>query len=178
LLANDVDVDGDALHIGGITATSANVHVTGVGTGAISWQASSAGSGWITYTVSDGEGGVTESRLDLAIAHKAIPPEFVSVALSPTEGTYRNVTVHVQNGGRLTVTTFGSARATDPDGPDGMITYAGTGVAVEPGSGNWTYTTRLDLSASEAGPGNWVTRTVEVPVTIHATDVEGNSATR
>ncbi|MCZ7597242.1 MAG: Ig-like domain-containing protein [Gammaproteobacteria bacterium] len=178
LLANDVDVDGDALHIGGITGASANVHVTGVGGGSISWQASSAGAGWITYTVSDGNGGVTESRPDLAIAHRAIPPEFVSVTMSPTEGTYRNVTVHVQNGGRLTVTARGTARATDPDGPDDMIEYSGTGIAVEPGSGNWTYTTQLRLSAAEAGPGNWVTRSVEVPVTIHATDVEGNSVTR
>ncbi len=143
LLTNDTDIDGDALTITGVSATSANGALVNLSNGVITYdpthaalvQATAAGATLtdsFTYTISDGHGGTGTGTVNVVVNGMAEAPVGVDDVASATEksGTANGIAGVSPSGNVL-------ANDTDPDTLNSALsvyavrtgTEAGTGVA-------------------------------------------------
>ena len=163
VLANDGDVDGDALQIVAATnPTHGSLTVNGDQTLTYTPAANFAGSDLVSYTIADGNGGEATAVLTLHITPVNDNPVALNDVASTLEETA--VSIHVldndsdtADGDTVTVTSVGAA---------------GNGTAVLNPDGTITYTPALNFAGSDSfsysvgdGHGGSATATVLVNVT-------------
>ena len=156
VLANDVDPDGDPLVIAGATALRGSVTINPDGTLTYVAPANFAGTDTISYTLSDGQGGVSTATVAITVSGVNDAP--TSVGLPPrTDLTGEAI--------RFTV----SPAFDDADGDP--LTYTATGLppglTIDPATGVISGT--VAAGASRLNGGNYA-------VTVTATDPQGAAA--
>lgn len=164
VLANDSDVDGDALQIAGVTsATNGTVVINGDQTLTYTPNSNFAGADLFSYTVADGNGGEATAVIMLVINAVNDDP----IAVDDVAGTLEDTAVSIQvldndsddaDGDVVSVSNVGSPNnGTAVLNPDGSISY--TPDADFNGSDNFSYT---------IGDGNGGSATANVEVNVAA----------
>ena len=160
VLANDTDLDGDALTVTAATAPNGTVVRNANGTITYTPNKDFNGSDTITYTISDGRGGTSTATVTVTIAPVNDPPVPVG-SLSPQKNVDAATAVSV-------TTAQGFA---DVDSP--ILTYSATGlpVGLSINATTGVITGTIDRSASQVNGGNYT-------VVVTARDSGGLTATQ
>jgi T1SS-143 domain-containing protein len=144
VLANDSDVESNPLSVTGATAANGTVTVDPV-TGELTYtpNANFNGSDTISYTVSDGNGGVSTGTVTVVVAPVGDAPVAVDDVVSTTEDTPFSSVVSLV------------ANDSDPDG-DALTAVAGTFATAQGGSvtinadGSYVYTPAANFSGTDS----------------------------
>ena len=159
MLANDTDIDGDALAVTAATATHGTVVINGDGTISYTPNANYFGSDTITYSISDGHGGSSTATVSVTVTPVNDAPVAVSDGASTAEDTPVTVAVLANDfdleGDSLTVTAASAASGAVVINPDGSLTYTP--------SANFFGSDTITYSISD---GNGGTATATVAVTV------------
>jgi Ca2+-binding RTX toxin-like protein len=159
VLANDSDVDGDALTVSAASASQGTVTINGDGTLTYTPNGDFNGTDTITYTVVDGKGGSATATVAVKVNPVNDPPVAIEDLAATDEDTPVNIDVLANDydpeGSSLSVLGAGAANGTVVVNGDGTLTY--TPNANFNGIDTVTYT----LSDSDGGVA---TGTVEVTV--------------
>ena len=159
VLANDSDPDGDPLTVTSASAANGTVTVNPDGTITYTPNANFNGTDFITYTISDGQGGTSVATAVVAVAAVNDAPVAVDDTASTTEDAPVTIPVLANDsdvdGDDLTVTS-----ASSPDGsvvinPDGTITFTP--------NANFNGVTTITYTISD---GNGGTDTATVTLTV------------
>ncbi|WP_051116670.1 Ig-like domain-containing protein [Sphingomonas sp. PAMC 26617] len=127
VLANDSDPDHDPLGVASATADTGTVMINPDGTLTYTPRADYAGTDTITYTISDGQGGVSTATVAVTVVPVNDPPVAVNDTATTNEDT--PVTLAVlrndsdREGNPLTVTAAHSAQGATTINPDGTIGF-------------------------------------------------------
>ncbi len=145
VLANDTDVDGDALVVQGVTqATRGSVAINANGTLTYTPNAGTFGTDGFTYTIRDTTGLLATASVTVAVAGVNDPPDAINDSATIYEAS-GGVTILVlandtdPDANALTVTTVSTpAHGTASVNPDNTVSYVP--VASYSGSDSFTYT--------------------------------------
>jgi hypothetical protein len=139
VLANDSDPDGDPLTITSASADNGTVVVNPDGTLTYTPDPDFNGQANVTYTVSDGQGGIATATLTIDVTPENDAPVAVDIP-------------DVTNEDNQSVSVATESFFTDVDGDDLTITATGLppGLAIDPATGIISGT--LDIDASQGGP--------------------------
>jgi hypothetical protein len=140
LLANAADVDGDALAVANLSASSGTLVANGNGTWTFTPPANANGPVSFTYTVTDGTA-TTAGTASLQVDAVNDAPVSTPVALPGM----------AEDGGSITITAAQLlANASDIDGDSLSVVnlVASTGTLVANGSGTWTFTPGADYNGT------------------------------
>jgi hypothetical protein len=142
LLANAADIDGDALSVTGLAASSGTVVDNGNGTWSFTSASDDDGSVAFTYTISDGAIGITAAAtLDLTPVNDAPTTNVTTLPAMP------------EDGGPVTITTAQlllDARDVDSAALTVGSLAASRGTLVDNGNGTWTFTPATNDDTSVA----------------------------
>jgi VCBS repeat-containing protein len=159
VLANDSDADGDPLTVTAASAGHGTVTINPDGTVSYTPDGNFNGADTITYTISDGQGGVSTATVAITVNAVNDPPVANPDVATTSEDTPLVVTVLGNDsdldGNPLTVTSANAANGIVTINPDGTLTYTPT--ANFNGSDTITYTI-------SDGAGGTATATVTVTV--------------
>ncbi|WP_298303488.1 Ig-like domain-containing protein [uncultured Erythrobacter sp.] len=161
VLANDSDPDGDPLTITSASADNGTVVVNPDGTLTYTPDPDFNGQANVTYTVSDGQGGVATATLTIDVRPENDAPVAVDIP-------------DVTNEDNQSVSVATESFFADVDGDDLTITATGLppGLTIDPATGIISGT--LDIDASQGGPsGDGV-----YPVTLTADDGNGGTVSQ
>ncbi len=163
LLANDSDIDGDALIVDGFTMPEhGTVNYNNDGTFTYTPDSNYNGTDSFTYTVSDGNGGTSTSTVRINVNAIEDAPEAANDAVSGLEDQTITTGIVIANdidvdGDALSISDF---------------TQAGHGVVVNNGDGTFSYTPDADYNGADSftytitdNNGNFVTAQVDINVT-------------
>jgi hypothetical protein len=169
VLANDSDVDGDALSITAATATNGTVSI--VGTNLVFTPATNFnGTATVSYTISDGHGGTASANVSVTVTPVNDPPTAANDIATTAENTSVTIAVLANDSdvdGDLLVIT--SATTTN-----GTVSISGTNLVFRPAT-NFSGTTTLGYSISD-GHGGTASANVTVIVTPDLTPLFGIQA--
>ncbi|WP_178119496.1 retention module-containing protein [Pseudomonas sp. SCB32] len=121
VLHNDTDVDGDPLTVTGANASNGTVAINSDGTVTYTPKANFSGTDTITYTISDGHGGTSTSKVDVTIIAVADKP---SLSLDSSSGHPPATGLTLESWTGLALGTNGSGAA--PSTLQSVIDGAGT----------------------------------------------------
>jgi CshA-type fibril repeat protein len=128
VLANDSDVDGDALTVVSATAPNGAVAINPNGTVTYTPNGGFTGTDTISYTISDGHGGTDTAIVTITIAPANDAPDAVNDAIATAEDTPVVVSVLANDsdpdGDALTVTSATASNGSVSINPDGTLLYA------------------------------------------------------
>ncbi len=164
VLANDTDVEGDALSITGFSqGSNGTVADNGDGTFTYTPNANYSGDDSFTYTVDDGNGGTNTATVDVTIAPVQDAPITVDDVVTTDENT-------------AVITGNVMANDSDPDGDALTITgftQGANGTVVDNGDGTFTYSPNANSSGDDSftytvDDGNGGTSVGTVNVTVNA----------
>jgi VCBS repeat-containing protein len=159
VLANDTDIDGDALTVTAATAANGTVVINANGTITYTPRANFNGSDTISYTVSDGKGGTSSATVAVTVTPVNDAPVVATPLPARSNADAASVSVATANGfsdvDSATLTYSASGL------PAGLTINASTGVI----SGT------INRSASQTAGGNY-------SVTVVATDQAGATASQ
>ena len=142
VLANDTDVDGNALTVTSASAANGTVVVLANGTVRYTPNANFNGTDTVTYTISDGQGGFSTSTVTVTVTPVNDAPTATPIA--PQTGA---------DGSTIRVPVAGSF--TDVDGNTLSFSATGlpAGLSIDPATGVISGT--IDRSASQVGGGTY-----------------------
>jgi CshA-type fibril repeat protein len=159
VLGNDSDLDGDTLAVTAATATNGTVVRNADGTVTYTPNAHFNGTDTISYTISDGRGGVATATVTVTVAAVNDPPAAVNDIASTNEDTPVTIAILANDsdvdGDPLTVSTASAANGTVVRNPDGTVTYTP--------NANFNGTDTISYTISD-GKGGFSTATVTVTV--------------
>jgi large repetitive protein len=167
VLANDTDLDGDALTVTAATAPNGTVVRNANGTITYTPNKDFNGTDTITYTISDGRGGTSTATVTVTIAPVNDPPVPVG-SLPPQKNVDAATGISVATAGGFT----------DVDNP--TLTYSATGLpaGLSINATTGVITGTIDRSASQVNGGNYtIVVTARDPAGLTATQTFGWSVT-
>ena len=172
VLGNDRDVEGDPLTVTAAASPNGTVTINPDGTLRYVPNANFFGTDTITYTVSDGKGGVATSTVTVTVINTNDLPIAVNDVATTLEDTPVSLNVLTNDsdpdGNPLTVVRAVAPNGTVVIGRDGLITYTP--------NANFNGTDIITYAITD-GTGALVTATVTVTVTpVNDAPVDGNEA--
>ncbi len=140
VLANDTDIDGDALTVNQAAAANGTVVIEVDGSLTYTPDANFSGNDTVTYEISDGNGGTDTASVTVDVVASNDPPTAVDDAFSTDEDTAVVIDV--------------AANDTDPDGdvlvPVGSTNPANGVLVFDILDGTYTYTPNLDFFGTDS----------------------------
>jgi hypothetical protein len=160
VLGNDSDIDGDPLTVTVASAANGMVTINPDGTISYTPNANFNGTDTITYTIFDGNGGISTATVTVTVIPANDPPVATNDAATTNEDTPVTIPVLANDsdidGDPLTVTAASS--------PNGMVTINPDGTIVYTPNPNFNGTDIISYTISD-GQGGTSTATVTVTVT-------------
>ncbi len=161
VLANDSDLDGDALSVTAASATNGSVTINADGTLEYTPNANFNGSDTISYEISDGNGGTATAEVTVTVNAVNDGPVAQDDAVETNEDTAVTIDVLANDsdldGDTLSVTSASAANGSVTINADGTLDYTP--------NANFNGTDTISYSISD---GNGGTATAEVTVTVNA----------
>lgn len=164
LLANDSDIDGDALALTGVTAP-ANGALVDNGDGTFTYTPNNGFSGVdsFTYTISDGNGGTDTATVNIAVDFVNTPPVAADDSVATNEDTPLVITAAELLG-----------NDTDTDGHTltiSNLSQPSNGILTDNGDGSFTYTPNANFNGTDGftytvDDGNGGVDTATVAITV------------